>query len=277
MALADQVRKDIPFPPLPEEPKQPEEQNVSDRGEGGSDGELQDNQENIQEEKEETPTGEQQSTNQPVSPSNDVHIRTLREKAALADQAQRERDELAQTLKELKEKLSPTQQPVKEEPVNINDDDLIEGKHYKALQQEIQETRKLIAEQQKQTIQSQQEARLKSELPDIDKVMTPENLQSLETLYPHYAQMILTSQADVYNKKKTAYDLLKSTGIYKDTTYDKEKEVAQRNTSKPKSAVAVSPQSGDSPLNQANAFANGLTEDLKKQIWKQMQETLRNR
>lgn len=34
----------------------------------------------------------------------------------------------------------------------------------------------------------------------------------------------------------------------------------------------LSPQQGDSPLSKANAFANGLTEDLKKQLQKEMFE-----
>ncbi len=49
----------------------------------------------------------------------------------------------------------------------------------------------------------------------------------------------------------------------------------QKNASKPKPLASVNPQQGDSPLSRANAFANGLTEELKDQLRKEMSESRR--
>ena len=39
----------------------------------------------------------------------------------------------------------------------------------------------------------------------------------------------------------------------------------------------MSPQQGDSPLSRANAFANGLTPELRVQLIKEMEEARKNR
>ena len=54
--------------------------------------------------------------------------------------------------------------------------------------------------------------------------------------------------------------------------YDAEKAIAQRNAAKPKPLASVSPQQGSSPMSQANAFANGMTKDLKAQLLKEMRD-----
>jgi hypothetical protein len=51
---------------------------------------------------------------------------------------------------------------------------------------------------------------------------------------------------------------------------------AQKNAAKPKPLASVNPQQGDSPLSKANAFANGLTDDLKKQLRKEMEDARRS-
>jgi len=51
----------------------------------------------------------------------------------------------------------------------------------------------------------------------------------------------------------------------------------QANTAKPRPLTSVSPQSGESPLSRANAFAEGLTPELKKNLFKEMQEAKKNR
>ena len=51
-----------------------------------------------------------------------------------------------------------------------------------------------------------------------------------------------------------------------------DKRKAQENSAKPRPMASVSPQQGESPLSHANAFANGLTPELQKQLWKEMQD-----
>ena len=61
-------------------------------------------------------------------------------------------------------------------------------------------------------------------------------------------------------------------GIYREDNYSKDRDKAQSNASKPKPLASVSPQQGDSPLSRANAFANGLTDELKSQLRKEMEQ-----
>jgi hypothetical protein len=56
-----------------------------------------------------------------------------------------------------------------------------------------------------------------------------------------------------------------------------DRAAAQKNASKPKPLASVSPQQGDSPLSRANAFANGLTPELQKQLRQEMEEARKNR
>ena len=63
----------------------------------------------------------------------------------------------------------------------------------------------------------------------------------------------------------------------KPDNYKTDRELAQKNASKPKPLASVSPQQGDSPLSRANAFANGLTNELKAQLRKEMEEARKNR
>ena len=64
--------------------------------------------------------------------------------------------------------------------------------------------------------------------------------------------------------------IMKKFGIYREDPHSEDRIRALRNTQKPKPITSVSPQQGDSPLSKANAFANGLTEDLKAQLRKEM-------
>ena len=65
--------------------------------------------------------------------------------------------------------------------------------------------------------------------------------------------------------------MLKKFGVYQETGISPEKELSQKNLAKPRPVASVSPQQGDSPLSRANAFANGLTKEVKDQMWKDTQ------
>jgi hypothetical protein len=67
-----------------------------------------------------------------------------------------------------------------------------------------------------------------------------------------------------------AYKMIKLLNIHRDTSYDADKLKAQQNLAKPKSLSSIAPQKSESPLSHANAFANGLTPELKDQLVKEM-------
>ena len=118
------------------------------------------------------------------------------------------------------------------------------------------------------------EIRLKTQYPDFDKVVNTETIASLRDLYPDIAATLHTS-SNLLSKGSSAYTLIKKLGIYREDTYQNDKAQAVNNVTKPRPLASVSPQQGESPLARANAFANGLTDELKEQLRKEMYESRR--
>ena len=117
------------------------------------------------------------------------------------------------------------------------------------------------------------ETRLKALYPDFDKVVSESNVESLARDYPEIMETIRASGGDLYNKGAAAYKIIRNMGIYQEDKYVQAKDRIQNNTYRPRPSNSVSPQQGNSPLDHANAFANGLTPELQKQLWKEMQDS----
>lgn len=212
--------------------------------------------EQVQEEvsQEETVKKQQMSDEQ----KNFVALRKAKE------QAERERDEYYRKIQEFSQPQQKQDAPERE----LGDDDLAEGRHLKKLKAEMDSYKKQLE-------QTATETRIKAQFPDFDSVVTKETIEQLNTAYPELAQTI-GSSSNLYNTAASAYMLIKKLGIYTDKNYDSQKEAVQRNMSKPRPLSSVSPQQGESPLSHANAFANGLTEDLKKKLYQEMIESRRS-
>jgi len=209
------------------------------------------------------------------------NFRAIKEKA---DRAERERDEAMKLVRDLAAQRYQPQQP--EAPVvqedfsmGVNADDIVEGKHLTkvgkeihALKEELKQYKKQSQQQQQQSHLTATEAKLKSQYPDFDAVVSKENLDSFNFTYPELAQSI-SATSDLYTKAVSAYTLIKKFGVYQDDTFKAEKERAQKNAAKPRPLTSVSPQQGDSALSKANAFANGLTKELQQQMLKEMMES----
>jgi hypothetical protein len=225
----------------------------------------------------------QQSPSQekPVESKQNMNFKLLRERA---EKAERDRDEL---MKHLISSSKPVQQqaPVQPEPeedylaeIGLDGESLAEGKHLRPVLKEVRQLKKELNSYKTQATQDTVEVKLKSQFPDMDRVLTHENLQSLSQMNPDLADMI-SNTPDIYKRAKLAYDMVKQFGIYKDPTmYDQDKVVAQKNAAKPRPLASVSPQQGDSPLSKANAFANGaMSKELKDQMHKEMIAAMKSR
>lgn len=182
-------------------------------------------------------------------------------------QLERERDEAYRKLKEY-ESLVDSKQQVEEDDVNLNPDDIPEWKH---VDKKIKGLEKKIAGYQQMAADAAIEARLKAQYPDFDSVVNAHSIDMLKSTHPELAATI-NSSGDLYNKAVSAYTIIRNMGIMSDSSsFSKDRDLAHRNTLKPRPLASVSPQEGsDGPLSKANAFANGLTEDLKKQLYKEM-------
>ncbi len=169
----------------------------------------------------------------------------------------------------------PNQQAADEEDLSLNlgEDDFAEGKHLSKVDKKIQRLENQLKQYQEQSALSATEARLKAQFPDFDRILSVENMDNLQAAYPEIANTINSSN-DLYSKAVTAYTMIKKLGIApQEDVFSNDRALAQRNAAKPKPLASISPQQGDSPLSKANAFANGtLTDDLKKSLWKEMNE-----
>lgn len=197
---------------------------------------------------------------QASTPSPQESFRQLREKA---ERAERERDEMRRIL----EQTYAQNQKAASEESEEDQNELIERRHLKKYDSELQKMRREV----ESTRQSLAEQRLKQLYPDFDKVVTESTIAEFKSQNPEIATS-LSQTGDLYATGKAVYSLIKSTGIYKDESYAADKQRAEYNTAKPRPSNSISPQRGETPLSHANAFANGLTDDLKKQLWKEMEQ-----
>lgn len=219
---------------------------------------------------------EQQQEIQPIeekveSPSA-KHFKAVRD---LKEKAERERDEAIKRAQDLEARYATTQshEPYPDD-IDLGNDELAEGKHLKAVVNELKKIKNELKQYQSQSSSSLIEARLKMEYPDIERVVSKENIEILSAQYPSLAATINASP-DLYNKAVAAYTLIKKFGIQPEDLYQEDRARAQYNASKPRSLSSANPQQGDSPLSHANAFANGLTEELKSQLYKEMMNARR--
>lgn len=188
----------------------------------------------------------------------------------LADQASRERDDALRRLQEI-EYQKAAKVESSDEDISIKDDELVEGKHLSKYIKRVKQLEQQQRQYIQQTTESTAEMRLKAQYNDFDKVMTLENVQTFSAAYPELAKTINASN-DLYEKASSAYTLIKKFGIYNDQPFEADKQKAIANSAKPRPLASVSPQQGDSPMQRANAFANGLTSELKDQLLKEMNE-----
>ena len=204
------------------------------------------------------------------------NMRALREKSK---QAERERDEALRLVKELAAAREYQRAPVAPEPeevdtFGINPDDLVEGKHLSKVAHDMKKLREELKHYKQQTYQQTTETKLKLQYPDIEKVLTKDNIETFQYAYPELASTIATAPDD-YTRAVSAYTMLKKFGVYQEPGTTPEKETTKKNLAKPRPMASVAPQHGDSPISRANAFANGLTTDLQKQMWKEMKEAMK--
>lgn len=240
------------LPPLPQGYEQPQEQP----------------EEQPQEEIHQQQT--QEATPQQEEKPQEKNFKQLKHKYA---RIEKERDEYARRLAELEAKPAPLEE---DDTITLAPDDLAEGKHLTKMGRKVKKLEEELNRYKNQSAASIAEAKLRTQYPDIDSVVTLDNIEALKDSYPELAAT-LNSSPDLYTKAVSAYTLIKKLGINGQDAFQEEKALAQKNAAKPRPLTSVSPQQGDSPLSRANAFANGLTDDLKAQLRKEMVESMKNR
>jgi len=225
---------------------------------------IEEPQESIQEAQQETQARPHEEARHP----NFKALRDQKERAEIErDLALRKMYEMEQYYQQQAQQKQP-EQPQQDYEVEVDDDALIEGKTLKKVNAKIRKLEQKLQESQQINNSSIAEARIRSSFPDIDQVVSKDNIDILNQYYPEIAKS-LRYTPDLYEQAAAAYSAIKNLGIYKDQKVTQTPK-AVVNTNKPRSLASVSPQQGDSPLSRANAFANGLTDEVKQQLRKEM-------
>lgn len=238
---------------------------------------IDDNEQIVESTEQPTPDAEQNVT--PVETKQAEEDQVTKNHRALrlkAEKAERERDEAYKILREIEAQKQQQNKPVEEDDLGLDSEAYVEGKHLKKTYKKVQKLEEELKNYQKKNAELLVETRIKAQFPDFDQVVTKENIESLKTTYPELAHA-LNPHEDLYGAAASAYTLIKKLGITpQEDVYSQDRAIAQKNAAKPRSMASLAPQQGESPLSHANAFANGLTDDLKKQLWKEMEESTRN-
>lgn len=202
---------------------------------------------------------------QPVqsAPTPQESFRQLREKS---DRAERERDEMRQALQQIYMNQQQNQKVADEDDPS----ELIERRHLKQYDTEL----KKMKHELQYTRQSMAESRLRNQYSDFDKVVNESTISEFRQKNPTLAASLATTD-DLYEKGSAVYTLIKNMGIYREDNYAPDRAKAESNATKPRPTNTIAPQRGDTPLSHANAFANGLTDDLKKQLLREMEQARR--
>lgn len=200
------------------------------------------------------------------------NFKALREQALRLEQ---EKQEMARQLAALQQQQQPQQEPIEAED-NLAPDALIEKRHLSRYDKKISRLEAQLKQYQDQSVATSAELQLKTKFPDFDAIVNKDNLEMLKLTYPELAQTIYNNP-DLYTKGASAYTIIKQMGIAPGAQSDADKTRAINNANKPRPLASVGASQGnDSPLQRANAFANGLTEDLKAQLHREMIESMKN-
>lgn len=213
---------------------------------------------------------EQASQKESVQAQNFKAVREAKEKA------ERERDELIRMYRDLESKVSQASQPEEDLEFSIAPDELAEGKHLNKVQKKIKSQEEQLRAYHHKLKEMEINLKIKEQFDDYNKVMTHENINKLETLHPEIAAVLIASN-NTYAARVSTYQFIKKLGIVKDEDLDMDKQKVQVNSFKPRPLASVSSQQGTSPLTRANAFENGLTEELAAQLRKEMVQAMKNR
>lgn len=208
---------------------------------------------------------------QSSKPSPQESFRQLREQK---ERAERERDDLMRRFTEIESRQKELSQAA-QKPLDpdYGDDDLIEGRH---LKKEREAIKKELDSYRSRMEELSTESRIKNNYPDFEGIVTNHSIEQLRKLYPSIAASI-NSNPNLYEKAEAAYAAIKQFGLYERTEFNKDKELAQKNQQKPRTVSSLNPQQGETPLSRANAFANGLTPELERQLRKEVEDAIRSR
>jgi hypothetical protein len=176
--------------------------------------------------------------------------------------------ELRTALKELKrenqhlrQQFEQTKQPNKPHEEEEENEPYITPKTFK---RKLHELETKLKEKEVEGVSD----RLRAKYSDFDEVVSVDNVEYLNTHEPELALSLAALKSDPYKQGIAAYKILKNSELSQNKVNMQDKAKIQENAKKPTSVQAVRKQGA---LADANRFSNGLTPELKKSLWAEMQ------
>ncbi len=180
----------------------------------------------------------------------------------------RQKDQEIADLRDQFSSLTKKAEPVEEDELaKLAEDDILTVAQAKKLATKMarQAAESLIKERDALTVDD----RLNSKYPDFKSTVTRENIEILKETKPQLARSLLKFADDPFEQSELAYEYIKAYVPQKEESMTQEKKKAMENSKKP---LSVQSTGKASAIGQAHHFENGLTPELKSQLWKEMQQ-----
>jgi hypothetical protein len=157
-------------------------------------------------------------------------------------------------------------QPEEDEFAKLAEDDILTVSQAKRLATKYarQATESVLRERDASTV----DERLQFKYPDFMSTVTKENIELLKETKPQLAKSLLKFADDPFQQSELAYEYIKNFVPQRDESMNKDKKKALENAKKPVSVQSVGKTSA---IGQVHQFENGLTPELKSQLYKEMQ------
>lgn len=208
---------------------------------------------------------EVQATQSPVMTDQDKNWREARRKMQELERRTAEQDELIR-------RLQTQQAPAQEDDLaKLADDDIVTARQAKSLAQKMarEVADQAIREREAATI----DERLRMKFPDYEDVVTQDNIDLLKQQDPELAMSLYALAQNPYEQAVAAYKMLKKTGLGDMAKTQPQKAKALENSKKPVSVQSVTKSSA---IGEVHKFENGLTPELRKQLWQEMQQAIKS-
>ncbi len=207
-----------------------------------------------------------------TAPEENPQLKNMRELRLRKERAEKERDDAYKLIQQFKDQqTAKPAEPEENLDFSVADDDLVEGRHLGKVDKRIKQLEEKLKSYQQTSTAATVEVKLRNKYTDFDKVVSKENVEALVRDYPELGDT-LRSSSDLYSQAVTAYTMIKQMGVYKEDKFSQDRARAEENAGKPRPLTSMSPQQGEGALSKANAFANGLTKELKESLLKEMND-----
>lgn len=221
---------------------------------------------------------ENQAVTAPIEPSEnnqstdrqDQQQQLRNDQAYNWGEARRKMQELerkAQEQDELIRRLQAQTPQEKDDLESLTDDDIVTVSQAKKLA--VKMAQQVAENVVKQKDLSTLEDRINVKYPDFQDVVSRDAIEKLKVDEPELALSLATMQ-DPYQQAVAAYKLLKKIGGKDALTQEQKKAIENR--SKPQSSSTIVKNSA---IGNAHLFENGLTPELKKQLYQEMQQAMK--